>query len=174
MELKAHVCTPKKRRKYFFLKSLTQECRIQNIRTYEVWRDIQSFTRALNDIRPSTLLRLLNSSGENCHKSLFESREKNSYLYSFLSIFRTHVNILYVNISKIAFLLLACSPSIHCCSSFFLSSVNGIVIHWESALLSFFFITLPSNHEVLPLQILKHISNISTSVHLKFRNTRPS
>lgn len=138
-----------------------------------MWRDIQSFTRALNDIRPSTLLRLLNSSEENCHKSLFESRGKNSYLYSFLSIFRTHVNILYVNISKIEFLLLACSPSFHCCSSFFLSSVNGIVIHWESALLSFSFIILPSNHKVLPIQILKYVSNISTSVHLNCCNIRP-
>lgn len=139
-----------------------------------MWRDIQSFTRALNDIRPSALLGLLYSRGENCHKSLFESREKNSFSYSFLSIFRTHVNILYVNISKIEFLLLACSPSIHCCSSFFLSSVNGIVVHWESALLSFSFITLPSNHKVLPIQILKHVSTISTLVCLNCCNIRPS
>lgn len=68
-------------------------------------------------------------------------------------------------------LLLACSPPIHWPSSLFFSSVNGIVIHWESSVLFFSFITLPSNHKILLTQILKYVSNISTSVHLNCHNT---
>lgn len=108
------------------------------------------------------MLGLLNNSGGNCYKSLFKA-EKNPLFTQFYFYLQGSYKYSLCKHIQIKCLIPSCSPS------WFLSSVNGIVI--RRAILAS--LTIRSNHKILLIQILEYLSNISIFVHLNCHRLAP-